>query len=80
MALKRIAQYGAEALVVSLGLDTFEQDPISRFKLRAEDYAKLGARIAWADLPTVFVMEGGYAVEALGANTVNVLLGFEQRS
>lgn len=79
VALARIKQYGAEALVISLGLDTFEQDPISRFKLIHDDYLRLGDRIAWADLPTLFVMEGGYAVEALGVNTVNVLAGFEQR-
>jgi acetoin utilization deacetylase AcuC-like enzyme len=79
VALKRIQRYGAEALVISLGLDTFEHDPISRFKLVADDYRRLGDRIAWADLPTLFVMEGGYAVDALGVNTVNVLLGFEQR-
>ncbi|MBT9497893.1 MAG: hypothetical protein IV103_11690, partial [Zoogloea sp.] len=30
-ALKRIEAYGAEAIVVSLGVDTFEQDPISFF-------------------------------------------------
>ena len=79
LALARIRQYGAEALVISLGLDTFEHDPISRFKLMEEDYRRLGERIAWADLPTLFVMEGGYAVDALGINTVNVLMGFEQR-
>jgi acetoin utilization deacetylase AcuC-like enzyme len=28
-------------------------------------------------LPTVFVLEGGYAVEALGSNAVKVLEGFE---
>ena len=50
-----------------------------RFKLKQGDYPKMGERIAWADLPTLFVMEGGYAVEMLGVNTVNVLLGFEQR-
>lgn len=79
-ALRRIAQYRPDALVVSLGLDTFEEDPISRFKLKAADYLKMGERIAWADLPTLFVMEGGYAVDALGVNTVNVLTGFEQRA
>ena len=77
-AIRRILQYKADALVVSLGLDTFEGDPISRFKLRSEDYPRLGAKIAGLDLPTLFVMEGGYAVEALGANTLNVLTGFEQ--
>ena len=34
--------------------------------------------IAAAGKPTLFVMEGGYAVEALGVNTVNVLTAFEQ--
>jgi len=28
-------------------------------------------------LPTLFVLEGGYAVEEIGINTVNVLMGFE---
>jgi acetoin utilization deacetylase AcuC-like enzyme len=77
-AVKRILEYGAEVLVVSLGLDTFEHDPISRFKLRHEDYLAMGRKIAGCDLPTLFVMEGGYAVDALGVNTVNVLQGFEQ--
>jgi acetoin utilization deacetylase AcuC-like enzyme len=76
-ACKRIAGFGADALVISLGLDTFEEDPISRFKLKSDDYFRIGARIAALKLPTLFVMEGGYAVEALGVNTVNVLAGFE---
>jgi len=33
--------------------------------------------VASLGLPTVFVLEGGYAVEALGRNAVNVLDGFE---
>jgi acetoin utilization deacetylase AcuC-like enzyme len=28
-------------------------------------------------LPTVFVMEGGYAIEQVGVNTVNVLEGYQ---
>ena len=76
VALKRISHHKSEALVISLGLDTFAEDPISRFKLKSEDYLRLGELIAWANLPTLFVMEGGYAVDALGINTVNVLQGF----
>ena len=37
----------------------------------------MGAALAAAGLPTLFVMEGGYAVDALGTNCVNVLEGFE---
>ncbi|MBP7493228.1 MAG: histone deacetylase family protein [Rhodoferax sp.] len=77
-ALDRIHQFGAQAVVVSLGLDTFEGDPISGFKLKSEDYLRVGEAIAGAGLPTVFVFEGGYAVEEVGVNAVNVLEGFAQ--
>ncbi len=79
-ACGRIGAYAPDALVVSLGLDTFEDDPISKFRLKSGDYPKVGAAIAGLGLPTLFVMEGGYAVEALGINTVNVLAGFEDGS
>lgn len=71
---------GPEALVVSLGLDTFEGDPISKFRLRHADFRRLGAEIAALGLPTVFVLEGGYATAQLGDNAVAVLDGFEQRA
>jgi len=78
-ALAKIGAYGPEALVVSLGVDTFKDDPISQFRLESPDYLTIGARIAGLGLPTLFVFEGGYAVEAVGVNAVNVLLGFEDR-
>jgi acetoin utilization deacetylase AcuC-like enzyme len=75
-ALAAIAKFGAEALVVSLGMDTFEGDPISGFTLKSDDYLRVGERLARAGLPTAFVFEGGYAVEEVGINAVNVLQGF----
>ena len=77
-ALKRISDYGAEVLIVSLGLDTYKDDPISFFRLESEDFTDYGREIASLGLPTVFLLEGGYAVEDVGVNTVNVLQGFEQ--
>jgi len=76
-AAGKIAAFGPDALVVSLGLDTFERDPISKFKLTTADYPKLGEHLAGLGLPTLFVFEGGYAVDALGENAVNVLTGFD---
>ncbi len=75
-ACAAIAGFRADALVVALGVDTFEGDPISGFTLRSPDYLQAGARIARCGLPTVFVMEGGYAVAEIGVNVVNVLEGF----
>jgi acetoin utilization deacetylase AcuC-like enzyme len=77
-ACAAIARFGADALVVSLGLDTFEGDPISRFHLLADDFLRLGESLARTRLPLVFVLEGGYAATELGVNAVNVIEGFEQ--
>lgn len=76
-AIARIRAFGAEALVVSLGVDAYKDDPISFFKLDSPDFTDCGRRIAKLGLPTVFCMEGGYAIEQVGINTVNVLEGFE---
>ena len=76
-ALQRIKSFAPDVLLVSLGLDTFENDPISRFKLARPDYLRLGEAIAKAKLPTLFLFEGGYNLDALAEITVNVLEGFE---
>ena len=75
-ALARIQQFGAGALVVSLGMDTFEGDPISGFTLQSSDYLQVGKTLAALGVPTVLVFEGGYAVAEVGINAVNVLEGF----
>lgn len=77
-ACARITGHRPDALVVSLGLDTYAADPISHFQLQAADFSRLGAQVARLGLPTVFVLEGGYASAELGVNAVNVLDGFEQ--
>jgi acetoin utilization deacetylase AcuC-like enzyme len=76
-ACKRIANYSPDALVISLGVDTFEHDPISFFKLTSDDFKRYGATIGGLKLPTLFIMEGGYAVDEIGLNAVNVLQGYE---
>lgn len=75
-AIARLRAWGAEALVVSLGVDAYREDPISFFRLDSPDFTDAGRRIGRIGLPTVFCMEGGYAIQAVGVNTVNVLEGF----
>jgi acetoin utilization deacetylase AcuC-like enzyme len=79
-AAAAIVLHAPDALVVSLGVDTFEHDPISHFRLRTEDYLRIGAIIEQLGVPTLFVMEGGYLVDEIGINVVNVLMGFEGRA
>jgi acetoin utilization deacetylase AcuC-like enzyme len=75
-ALAAIAGFGAELLICSFGADTFAGDPICAFALETADYAPVARRIAALGLPTLIVMEGGYAVDALGANVSAFLGGF----
>ncbi|WP_426150858.1 histone deacetylase family protein [Pseudomonas sp. DC3000-4b1] len=77
-ACDEIDRYVPDVIVVSLGVDTFKEDPISQFKLDSPDYLLMGERIARLGKPTLFVMEGGYAVEEIGINAVNVLEGFKR--
>ncbi len=75
-ALARIKAYSPQYLVVSLGVDAFENDPISFFKLASTDFLTTGQLIGDINIPTLFVMEGGYDIDEVGINVVNVLKGF----
>ena len=68
---------GCAAVVVSLGVDTFERDPISKFKLTGADYLEIGRRMRRLAVPVLFVFEGGYATDEVGDNAVSVLKGFQ---
>jgi len=76
-AMASIRAFGADTLVVSLGLDTYEKDPISKFRLKADDYSRLGQALGSLRIPALFVLEGGYAVDDLGLICANVLEGFQ---
>ena len=62
-------------LVLSLGFDTFERDPIGDLALRTADYGVIGSHVASLGMPVVALQEGGYAIDAIGANAVSFLRG-----
>ena len=75
-ALQMIVAFAPDApLVISAGFDTFERDPIGDLALRTEDYREIGHLIAGLAMPMIALLEGGYAVDALGANAVALLSG-----
>ena len=76
-ACRRIETYRPDFIVVSLGVDTYKNDPISSFKLETEDYFTCGSRLADLGIPTLFIMEGGYDLETIAGNVCGVLSGFE---
>ena len=76
--LRRISAFGPDALVVSLGVDTFDGDPLGKFRLTSDNFTEIGRRISELSTPTLFILEGGYDLETIGINVTNVLCGFEE--
>ncbi|QGX97228.1 histone deacetylase family protein [Roseovarius faecimaris] len=76
-ALTRIHAYGCDALVVALGLDAHIDDPFQGLAVTTPGFARIGAAIAGAKLPTLFVQEGGYLSDALSENLTATLTGFQ---
>lgn len=77
IALERVGSFGTEVLVVALGLDASIDDPFKGFAVTQDGFARIGAAIAKAGLPTLFVQEGGYLSPSLGANLTRTLTGFQ---
>jgi acetoin utilization deacetylase AcuC-like enzyme len=65
---------GADAIVVSLGLDAAVCDPESPLRVTEAGYREAGRRIA-ALGPAVWVQEGGYDLPTLGSLAVAALSG-----
>lgn len=74
--LDAIRVHGAEALVVSLGFDASVDEPLKAFCVTDDGFARAGAAIGQARLPTALVQEGGYAKDRLGTLLTRFLGGF----
>jgi acetoin utilization deacetylase AcuC-like enzyme len=74
-ALQRIADFGADHLVLASGLDIATDDPFKGFAINTRDFATIGARIAEMKLPTAVIQEGGYPSVSLGQNLASLLGG-----
>ena len=74
--LARIRDYAPGALVVALGLDAHEGDPLKGMAITTQGFAWIGAALARLRLPTVLVQEGGYLAPELRTNLASALRGF----
>ena len=71
-----IHDFGAEALVVSLGFDMAADDPLAAVQVYADGFAEMARRIAAMGLPTVLIQEGGYLGPSLRDNAEAFLTTF----
>ena len=79
-ALEAIGRTRGSIVVVSLGFDTFGQDPIGTFALTTAVYHEIGRRVANLGRRLVVLQEGGYHRPSLGENALAWLRGAEGRS
>lgn len=71
-----VRRFDPQALVVSLGFDASEHEPLNALSVGADGFARAGAAIAGLRLRTLLVQEGGYAVDWLGRLLGRFLDGF----
>jgi acetoin utilization deacetylase AcuC-like enzyme len=78
-ALEQIRAFRPDFLVVSLGVDTVQGDPVGGLRLPVESFPGLGAMIAGLALPVLVVQEGGYSLQLAGACVAGFLAGLAER-
>ncbi len=71
-----IRAHRPEALLVSLGFDAYEGDPLSPLTVTSGGFEAAGKTLAGLVLPTVLIQEGGYDCQTLGRNLTAFLTGF----
>lgn len=74
--VEAVRGFGAEALVVSLGFDASEHEPLAALAVTAEGFARAGAAIGALRRPAAIVQEGGYDVRRIGGLLERFLTGF----
>ena len=74
-ALRRIADFNLDVLVLAAGLDIAVDDPFAGFAIATADFAGIGGAIAGLGPPVLVVQEGGYPAPSLGANLASLLKG-----
>ncbi len=74
-ALARIDAFGADVVVVALGLDAHVNDPFQGLAVTTEGFGRITGAIAGLGRPQLYVQEGGYLSPDLGPNLTAALSG-----
>jgi acetoin utilization deacetylase AcuC-like enzyme len=75
VALAAVQRCAPDVTVISLGMDTYGEDPLSDFALTTDVYAECGRRVGAAIGRGVILQEGGYHLPTLGENVRQFLRG-----
>ena len=76
-ALATINDFAPDYLLVSLGLDAQENDPLGILSITTDGFKRMGGAIGALGLPSLIVQEGGYLCDEMADNLLAFLSGFE---
>lgn len=76
LALRKVSDWGADVVLLALGLDAFVGDPFAGLAVTTPGFAAVGAAVRGLGVPVVIVQEGGYLCPELGDNLAAVLGAF----
>lgn len=71
-----VRRFGADALVLSLGFDASEHEPLGFLRVGEAGFSRAGEAVAALRLPAAIVQEGGYDVDVIGPLLRRVLAAF----
>lgn len=72
-ALEAVESFGADVIIVALGLDAHENDPFQGLRVTTPGFARIADAIAAQGKPLLVVQEGGYISDDLGPNLTSFL-------
>lgn len=71
--LEAVESFGADVIIVALGLDAHENDPFQGLRVTTPGFARIAEAIAATAKPLLVVQEGGYISDDLGPNLTSFL-------
>ncbi|MFA6716544.1 MAG: hypothetical protein WCS27_14275, partial [Victivallaceae bacterium] len=77
-ALKAIDKFEPEALILSLGLDIFEGDPLSDIGVSSAFFKEIAESVMKLGVPILALLEGGYDMKDIGRNGANFAEGLAE--
>jgi len=78
--VQQVMDFGATAMVLSLGVDAAAEDPESPLEITRSGYFRAGELLGALQLPIVALQEGGYHLPTLGSLVRATLEGLAANS
>lgn len=78
--VQQVMDFGATAMVISLGVDAAADDPESPLEITRSGYFRAGELLGALQMPTVALQEGGYHLPTLGSLVRATLEGLAANS